>query len=184
MKKIIAAFITFTVATLLMVSLTVGASARNWIISPIASTYTDTSTSKGYTNVDHDKEHSKTTNYFTRPDEKTDPTKPGEPGKTNPFTRGTTENNTTGSGNNNGTTVKGRDVTGATKYRKEITSKNEYKTNPGKDDPDSPNYTGKREIQSDKNLTSPDTASENKHDILFVLVPIAVVVVVSVIVLL
>ncbi len=160
MKKLIAIFITLTVVALTMSSLSVMASARNWIISPIASTYTDKSTTK-YTGVDHDNDNGNVTGHFTRPGGSTTSgggTTGGNGGTTGH--NGTTGSNggTTGSnGGNNGNVIH---VTGVSRPNVTV-SRNSYNNNNGKDDPNSPNYTGKRVITSDKNLTSPDTNAQS-----------------------
>ena len=158
MKKLIAVFMSLMLAAVVISSMTVMASARNWIISPIASTYTDTTK---YTDVEHDDDTTKHTGYFTRPGKTTNPgestkhgglTKPGDntnPGGTTKSTPGGTTKSTPGGTNANHVTGVVRPAT-----------KN-YNTNSGKDDPKSPNYTGKREISSDKNVHSPDTNAQS-----------------------
>lgn len=160
MKKLIAVFISLMLAAVVISSMTVMASARNWIISPIASTYTDTTK---YTDVEHDDDTTKHTGYFTRPGKTTNPggsTKPGDntnPGGTTKSTPGGTTKSTPG-----GTTKSTPGATNANRVTGVVrpATKN-YNTNSGKDDPKSPNYTGKREINSDKNVHSPDTNAQS-----------------------
>ena len=56
-------------------------------------------------------------------------------------------------GNNGGYTGRGRTTRG------DINGDNNYNTNNGKDDPNSPNYTGSRAVSSDKSETSPKTSA-------------------------